>query len=156
MYVNNQSRKAPTKRQVTIWALKRNKMTGREIAQQIRVDPAFVSRSLKEANKRIEELLEEAGRMNKIKLSLVNGEMGIAHGHSHIFNIDAHITFSPVNGLQVWYEHKGECTSCEEFVECRKALLQEFKERNIEAPNSTLRPTDLSDYLFEKIEAMLE
>ncbi|MHA2237439.1 MAG: hypothetical protein ACXACP_04555 [Candidatus Hodarchaeales archaeon] len=131
-------------------------MTGKEIAKQIEVDPGFVSRSLKEANKRVRDLLEEAGRMNKIKLKIINGELGIARGHSHIFNISAHITFSPNNGLQVWYEHKGDCTSCEEFSECRRALLQEFKERNIKIPDTTLRPTDLSDLLFKKIEMMLE
>lgn len=156
MFVSHQKRKYPTPRQITIWTLKRNKMTGREIVKQIQVDPAFVSRSLKEANKRIKALIEEVGKMNKIKIQMINGELGIARGYSHILNISAYITFSPINGLQVWYEHKGECTSCEEYAECRKALLQEFKERNIEAPNSTLRPTDLSDYLFEKIEAMLE
>ncbi|MFX1512726.1 MAG: hypothetical protein ACFFCQ_09080 [Promethearchaeota archaeon] len=152
-YVHN--RKQPTERQVTIWNLNRNKLTGREIAQQIKVDPGFVSRSLKEANKRIKGLLEDVAKMNKIKLDLMNGELGIARGHSYIFDITAYLTFSPINGLQVWYEHKGDCTSCEEFVECRKALLQEFKERDLEIPNPTLRPTDLSDLLFKKIEEIL-
>jgi transcriptional regulator len=156
MFSYYRRQKHPTERQITIWTLKRNNLTGKEIAKQIEVDPGFVSRSLKEANKRVRDLLEEAGRMNKIKLKIINGELGIARGHSHIFNISAHITFSPNNGLQVWYEHKGDCTSCEEFSECRRALLQEFTERNIKIPDTTLRPTDLSDLLFKKIEMMLE
>ena len=155
MFVNYQKTKPPTKRQITIWNLKRNEKSGREIAKEIEVDPAFVSRSLKEANKRIKGLLTEAGKMNKIKINLIDGKLGYARGHSHIFNISAHITFSPINGLQVWYEHKGECTSCEEFVDCRKALLQEFKERNIRITNPSMSPTDLSDLLFRRINERL-
>ena len=155
MFVNYRNTKPPTKRQITIWNLKRNEKSGREIAKEIEVDPAFVSRSLKEANKRIMGLLKEAGKMNKIKLNLIDGELGYARGHSHIFNISAYITFSPINGLQVWYEHKGDCTSCEEFVECRTALLQEFKERSIKIQNPTMSPTELSDLLFSKIEERL-
>ncbi|MHA2305714.1 MAG: hypothetical protein ACXACU_10000 [Candidatus Hodarchaeales archaeon] len=155
MFVNYRKTKPPTKRQVTIWNMKRNKLKGGEIAKQIKVDPAFVSRSLKETNKRIERLLKDAGKMNKIKLNLTNGELGFARGHSYIFNVPAFITFSPINGLQVWYEHKGECTNCEEFAECRTVLLQEFKERNIQVPEPSLRPTDLSDLLLKKIEERL-
>ena len=155
MFSHAYNRKQPTERQVIIWNLNRDNLTGREIAKKIDVDPAFVSRSLKEANKRIKGLLEDTGRMNKIKLDLVNGELGFARGHSHIFNISAYLTFSPINGLQVWYSHKGECNSCEEFLECRNALLQEFKERNIEIPDEIIQPTDLSDLLFQKIEEML-
>lgn len=148
--------KPPTEKQIKIWGLKRDKLTGREIAEQEKVDPGYVSRSLKEANKRITGLLEEAAKMNKIKLEFVNGELGIARGHSHIFNISAHITFSPQNGLQVWYEHKGDCTNCEEFAACKEALIQEFKERNISIPDDETQPTDLSDLLFKKIMERIE
>jgi hypothetical protein len=148
--------KFPTKRQITIWTLKRNKLTGREISKRIGVDPGFVSRSLKESNKRIKALFEDSARVNKIKLNYINSEMGIARGHSNIFNISTHITFSPKNGLQMWYKHKGDCTSCEEYSDCREALIQEFKERNIKIPNESLRPTDLSDLLFKKIMETIE
>jgi hypothetical protein len=148
--------KPPTERQVAIWAMKRSKLTGREIAKRIDVDPGYISRSLKLANKRIKGILEESARMNKIKLKFINSELGFAHGHSHFFNISAYITFSPKNGFQVWYEHKGDCTSCEEFNDCRETLIQEFKERNIRIPNASLRPTDLSDLLFNKIMEMGE
>ncbi|MFX1424509.1 MAG: hypothetical protein ACFFB2_19490 [Promethearchaeota archaeon] len=156
MFSFSHKHKPPTESQITIWALKRIKLTGREIAERIDVDPGYVSRSIKEANKRIRGMLEEAARMNKIKLVFINSELGIAQGHSHIFNISAHITFSPKNGLQVWYEHKGDCTSCEEFSDCRETLIQEFKERKIKIPNKSLRPTDLSDLLFKKIKEMSE
>ena len=156
MFMKYSSSFPPTKRQITIWSLNRNEMKGREIAEKINVDPAYVSRSIKEANKRIKQLLKEAGKMNKIKLDLINAELGFARGYSHIFKITAYITFSPINGLQVWYEHKGDCSSCEESSDCRSSLLQEFQERNIEIPDSSLPPTDLSELLFKTIEERLK
>ncbi len=156
MFSYSRRQKPPTERQITIWALKRKKLTGIEIAKRINVGPGYVSRSLKEVNKRIKGMFEEAAKMNKIKLDFINGELGIARGHSHIFNISTYLTFSPKNGIQVWYEHKGDCTSCEEYNDCREILIQEFKERDIKIPNKSLRPTDLSDILFKKILEMSE
>ncbi|MFW9993025.1 MAG: hypothetical protein ACFFD4_13360 [Candidatus Odinarchaeota archaeon] len=148
--------KYPTDKQAMIWNLKRNNLTGEEIAKKENVTPGFVSKTLKETNKRIKGLLENAARMNKITLEILNEELGIARGHSHVLNMQVFITYSPVNGVQVWYEHEGDCVSCKQFSECREALIQEFKERNLPVPSPTLRPTDLSDILLEKIAEMLE
>ncbi|MFX0152659.1 MAG: PCYCGC motif-containing (lipo)protein [Candidatus Hodarchaeota archaeon] len=146
----------PTKTQVEIWFLKRNDISGRKIAKQKDVTPAFISKTLKIANKRIKSLLENTAKANKISLNLISAELGFAKGKSHIFNLAAYITFSPENGVQVWYDHKGDCATCEEFTHCRTVLLQEFKERNIKLDNTQLRPTDLGDYLFQKLEDMVK
>jgi hypothetical protein len=142
----------PTKTQVEVWFLKRNALSGRKIAKRKDVSPAFISKTLKEANNRIEALLENTAKANKITLELLSAKQGFAKGRSHMFDVTAYITFSPENGVQVWYEHKGDCSSCEELSHCRKILLQEFKERNIKIDNPQLRPTDLGDYLFQKLE----
>jgi hypothetical protein len=72
-----------------------------------------------------------------------------------MFKVKAFITYSPMNGLQVWYDHKGHCENCEEFGDCRRIILQEFKERHIMVQNEALRPTELGEILFEKIEATI-
>ncbi|UCE12477.1 MAG: hypothetical protein JSV04_09805 [Candidatus Heimdallarchaeota archaeon] len=148
--------KYPTKTQVEIWFLKRNDLSGRKIAKQKDVTPAFISKTLKEANKRVKSLLGNAAKANKITLDLISAEQGFAKGKSHMFNQTAYITFSPENGIQVWYDHKGECSICEEFEECRKVLLQEFKARNLKLDNPTQRPTDLGELLFKTLEEMVE
>jgi len=144
--------KYPTKTQIEVWFLKRNDLSGRKIAKQKEVTPAFISKTLKEANKRVKSLLENAAKANKITLDLISAEQGFAKGKSHMFHLAAYITFSPENGIQVWYDHKGDCATCEEFTRCRNVLLQEFKERNIKLNNPQLRPTDLGDLLFQKLE----
>ncbi|MFW9994724.1 MAG: hypothetical protein ACFFD4_21960 [Candidatus Odinarchaeota archaeon] len=146
----------PTDNQVEIWKLNRDNLTGREIAGKKDVSPAFVSKTLKQTNKLVKDLLENAARMNKIKLDLLSEELGFARGKSHVFKVKAYITFSPENGVQVWYDHEGECASCGEFGHCRDVLLLEFKERNIDVPSPTLRPTDLGELLFKKLEELVE
>jgi hypothetical protein len=142
----------PTKTQVEIWFLKRNKVLGEEIAKQKEVSPSFVSKAFVEAKKRIKSLLEETAKSNKITLSLINESIGFAKGYNHTFNVESYITFSPINGLQVWYDHVGECTVCERYGQCRKIILQEYKERDIKIDNPQLRPTDLGKRLFKILE----
>ncbi len=147
--------KYPSSLQVELWLLKRNELNGREIAEKKGISRATVSKNLKHANNRVKSLLQNAAQMNKIHLDLLNEKLGYARGYNHIFKLQVHITYSPVNGIHVWYDHKGVCENCEDFVSCRKVLLQEFQERNLQVPHTAIRPTDLSDLLFQQIEASL-
>jgi hypothetical protein len=142
----------PTETQVEIWFLKRKKLSGRKIAKQKEVTPAFVSKSFVEAKKRIKSLLIETAKSNKITLDLINETIGFTRGFSHIFNVISYITFSPKNGVQVWYDHEGDCITCERYGQCSKILLQEFKERSIKIDSPQLRPTDLGKKLFKILE----
>ncbi|MHA1967836.1 MAG: hypothetical protein ACW964_08545 [Candidatus Hodarchaeales archaeon] len=145
----------PTKTQVELWFLKRSMHSGAAIAKRKNVSSAFVSKALKEANKRITSILQETARTNKISLNLLDSELGFARGHSRMFDLKAYITFSPANGVQVWYDHKGDCATCEDFAGCRKHLMQEYRERDIEVKNPALRPTDLGEHLFQILEEMV-
>ena len=148
--------KYPSTSQMEIWQLKRTRLTGKQIAQRKQISRAAVSKTLKEANKRVMALLENGARMNKIHLDLLNAKLGFARGYNHVFKVRAYITYSPINVVQVWYEHKGMCENCEDFVHCRKLLLQEYKERDLKVPNNALRPTTLGEILFQELEEMLE
>ncbi len=144
----------PTKTQVELWFLKRCKHSGTKIAKHKEVTPAFVSKAVKEANKRITTILQETARSNKITLDLLSSELGFARGFSRMFNLKSYITFSPENSVQVWYDHKGDCATCEDYDGCRKHLIQEYKERNIPIKNPLQRPTDLGEHLFKTLEEM--
>ena len=149
--------KYPTNKQLELWQLKRDKLKGKEIAERKKVTTGFVSKTLMDANERIRGLLEHAAHMNKITVEIINEEVGFARGRSAMLGgILCYITFSPKNGVQVWYEHKGECTDCEKYAMCRDILFQEFKERNVKLDNPSMRPTDLTDLLFKTLEEMVE
>ena len=147
--------KYPTETQVEIWALKRNQLSGREIAAKKDVTPGMVSKTLSEANNRIKALLQNAARMNKITIKVISPELGYARGVSHMFDVNAYITYSPDNGVQVWYDHEGRCVQCEKYSFCRESILQEFKERNIKVEDPHLRPTDLVEKLLTILEERL-
>ncbi|MHA2324595.1 MAG: hypothetical protein ACXACB_04275 [Promethearchaeota archaeon] len=155
MYVIRKKSKFPTDTQLEIWMLNRKNFSGRAIAAQKKVTPAFVSQTLKEAGLRIEALLRDSAKANKIKLNYLNTELGFARGQSQMLKVKAFITFSPINGVQVWYKHQGDCAECEVFEECRAALLQEFKERNLPIESPTLAPTHLSEKFFEQLEVFI-
>lgn len=148
--------KYPTEKQLKIWELKRNQFEQKEIADKRKVTIGFVSKSLSEANRRIEGLLQNAANGNKISLDVLNGELGYARGKSHMFDIMAYITFSPKNGVQVWYEDKGDCINCEKYAYCREVIQQEFTERNIQLESPSLQPTLLVEKLITEIEKRLE
>jgi hypothetical protein len=136
--------------------LKREQLTGREIAAKRNITAGMVSKTLTEANNRVKGLLQNAARMNKITLKLISPELGYARGISHMFNVNGYITFSPNNGVQVWYDHKGDCVQCEKYAFCRDVIQQEFKERRIPLENPNLRPTNLVETLLATLEAMVE
>lgn len=149
--------KYPTDKQLELWKLKREKLKGKEIAERKNVTTGFVSKTLMDANERIRGLLENAAHMNKITVEILSEEVGFLRGKSAMLGgIRCYITFSPRNGVQVWYEHKGECSECEKYAMCRDILLQEFKERDIPLKSPTLRPTDLTDLLFQHLEEEAE
>ena len=148
--------KYPTATQIELWSLKRDNLSGREIAAKRDVTPGMVSKTLSEANLRIKALLQNAARMNKITLKVTSPELGYARGVSHMLDVNAYITFSPDNGVHVWYDHKGDCVRCDKYSFCRDIILQEFKERNIRVENPNLRPTNLVEILLTKLEAMVQ
>jgi hypothetical protein len=136
--------------------MKRDQLKQKEIAEKRKVTIGFVSKSLSEANNRIEVLLQNTANGNKISLDVLNGEQGYARGKSHMFDVIAYITFSPKNGVQVWYEDKGDCIKCEKFAYCREVILQEFKERKIKFDSPLLQPTLLIERLIAEIEKRFE
>lgn len=148
--------KYPTDKQLIIWKLKRDQLNQKEIADKRDVTIGFVSKSLSEANRRIEGLLENAANGNKISLKVLNGELGYARGKSHMFDVKAYITFSPKNGVQVWYQDKGDCINCGKYGYCREVIQQEFAERNLKLESPSLQPTLLIEKLITEIEKRLE
>jgi hypothetical protein len=120
MYSFARKIKYPTNKQLKLWEMKRDQLTQKEIAEKKKITIGFVSKSLSEANSRIEGLLQSTANGNKISLEVLSGELGYARGKSHMFDVMAYITFSPKNGVQVWYEDKGDCMNCEKYAYCRE------------------------------------
>ncbi len=153
--------KYPSRKQAEFWSLRREffskgnpKMS--TIAAERQISLAAVSQTLKKANKRIRKLLESTARSNKICLDIISPEIGYARGKSRIFKVKAYITYSPINGVNVWYDHEGDCETCEEQTDCRQILFQEFQERKLPILDEALQATELAEHLFRELEDLLK
>ncbi len=142
-------------KQFEFWILHRNGFPNINIAKRFGVSRQAVSRALLSMDKRIEESLLEMARANKIEVEKLDSKKGILFGRSVPFKANAVVFVSVKHGMQVWYEHEGECGSCERYRECIE-LLWDFAEEMGLKLQSTEDPTKIADELFEKLKNLIE
>jgi len=142
-------------KQFEFWVLRRNGLPNINIAKQFGVSRQAVSRALLSMDKRIEETLLEMARANGIEVEKLDSKKGILFGRSVPFKASAIIFVSAKHGMQVWYEHEGECGSCERYRECIE-LLWDFADEMQLKLQSTNDPTKIADELFEKLKESIE
>jgi hypothetical protein len=142
-----------TLKQRLIWSLSNAGLGEASIARKLNVTRQTIHRALDTANQKIFESLEETARINKIETQAINSTDGFLLGYSSHFKTKALITYSAKNGIQVWYEHEGNCAECKRIQSCRETLVTEAKERNIILPPDVSRvlPSKLAEELFAKI-----
>ena len=94
-------------------------------------------------------------RANRIEVQKLDSKKGILFGRSVPFKANAIIFVSAKHGMRVWYEHEGECGSCERYRECIE-LLWDFADEMQLKLQSTNDPTKIADELFEKLKELIE
>ena len=142
------------KKQFEFWKLRRSGLPNITIAQQFNISRQAVSRALITMDERIEKTLLEMARSNTIKVENINVERGILLGHSIPFNANAIIFVSVKHGLQVWYEHEGMCTQCDQYAQCLELLWDFADEMGIKLEKVN-DPSKLADELFMKLKELV-
>jgi hypothetical protein len=140
-------------KQFEFWKLKRSGILSINIARLFDISKQAVSRALINMDERIEKTLLEMAHSNQIEVERVNSESGILFGHSVPFNASAIIFVSSKHGMQVWYEHEGNCGACNRYTQCIELLWDFADEMKIKLEN-TDDPTKLADELFEKLRGL--
>ena len=142
-----------TPKQLKIWDQKRRGSLEARIARELKVSRQTVHKAADVADSKVSQALMEMAKLNKIKVKTVNPAIGILSGFSSEFKTPVIITFSAKNGVQVWYKHEGDCKNCDHLENCRKTLLAEIEERNIQLPKSleSIPPTKISEFLFQRL-----
>jgi hypothetical protein len=140
-------------KQFSFWALRRNGVSNIAIANRLGISRQAVSRALLLMDDRIETTLREMARSNQISVEKINAEKGILIGRSVPFQTDAIIFVSAKHGVQVWYEHDGDCGSCQRYTECIELLWDYASELGIKI-RKTADPTKMAEELFEKVKAI--
>jgi hypothetical protein len=141
-------------KQFGFWTLRRSGVPNIAIANKLGISRQAVSRALILMDEKIGSTLSEMAQSNQIAIEKINAERGILIGKSIPFKTAAIIFVSEKHGVQVWYEHDGDCGTCQRYTECIELLWDYAKELGIRLEN-TADPTKMAEELFEKVKAMI-
>jgi hypothetical protein len=137
-------------KQFEFWRLRRSGLLNINIACSFNISKQAVSKALITMDERIEKTLLEMARANQIEMEKVNSERGILFGRSVPFNVNAIIFVSAKHGVQVWYDHEGDCGACARYTQCIE-LLWDFADEMKFKLERTDDPTKLAEELFEEL-----
>ena len=141
-------------KQFEFWKLRRNGFPNINIANSFNISRQAVSRALISMDNRIEKTLLEMAQANQIEVEKMNVESGILFGHSVPLNVSTLIFVSEKYGVQVWYEHEGDCGKCSRYKECMELLWDFADEMNVKL-EQTDDPTKLAEELFSKLRELV-
>lgn len=137
-------------RQFAFWKMRRSGMSNVSIANAIGITRQGVSQALLAMDGKIEATLREMARANRIEVDTVDVGKGVLFGKSIPFQTRAYIFVSEKHGMQVWYEHEGDCISCNEFTKCIEFIWDFAGELGITL-EKTQDPTKMAEELLAKI-----
>ncbi len=137
-------------KQFKFWVLRRIGMPNINIARSFDISRQAVSRALITMDKRIEKTMLEMAKANHIEVKGINVERGLLFGVSVPLDVNAIIFISVKHGVQVWYEHQGNCGECDMYTHCLEMLWDFADEMDIRLEKSN-DPTILAEELFVKL-----
>jgi len=140
-------------KQFGFWALRRSGVPNITIANRLGISRQAVSRALLVMDEKIGGTLREMANANQISIEKINAERGVLIGRSIPFQTPAIIFVSEKHGMQVWYEHDGDCGTCQRYTECIELLWDYSTELGIKI-EKTADPTKMAEELFTKVKAL--
>lgn len=137
-------------KQFGFWKMRRSGMQNISIANHLGITRQGVSQALRVMDEKIDASLREMARANRIQVEKIDIEKGVLFGRSIPFQTNAYVFVSEKHGMQVWYEHEGDCGSCDEFTKCIEFIWDFAAELGITI-EKTQDPTKMADELLAKI-----
>ena len=120
------------------------------IANVLGITRQGVSQALRAIDEKIESSLMEMAHANRIQVDKIDVEKGVLSGRSIPFQTNAYIFVSEKHGMQVWYEHDGDCGACDEYTRCIEFIWDFASELGIKI-EKTADPTKMAEELLAKI-----
>jgi predicted transcriptional regulator len=137
-------------KQFAFWKMRRNGMSNISIANLVGITRQGVSQALRVMDEKVESSLREMAHANRIQVEKIDVERGVLFGRSIPFQTAAFIFVSEKHGMQVWYEHDGDCKACDEFTKCIEFIWDFAAELGIKL-EKTQDPTKMAEELLARI-----
>ncbi len=137
-------------KQFRFWKMRRSGMSNISIANLVGITRQGVSQALIAMDGKIDASLREMALANRIQIEKIDAEKGVLFGKSIPFRTNAYIFVSEKHGMQVWYEHDGDCISCNEFTKCIEFIWDFAAELGIKL-EKTQDPTKMAEELLAKV-----
>ncbi len=136
-----------------VWNLHRKGLSQTQIASKLGVSRQAIHKTLGKANDRVLRSLLDTAQINKLEIKRVDPAKGFLVGYSPGFRSRVFLIYGSKNGMQLWYEHQGQCEGCQRREECTRKLLETAKEWEIDLAKeeTTLPPTLLAEKLFSEV-----
>jgi len=121
--------------------------------------PAYVSRVLNRARKKIAKALKEHANSHRLDIETLPDYKGLLIGFDYQTSAQVYIIFTEKLGTIVWYKHGSYagklCPDCPKEDECRETLDTIIHEHNIQLRDDEkqLYMTDQSIAIFNKLAA---
>ncbi len=141
-------------KQFELWKMRRSGMPNITMANLLGISRQAVSRALQLMDEKVETALCDMAVANQIVIEKVNPERGVLLGRSVPFRTAAIIFVSEKHGVQVWYEHEGDCGACQRYTECIELLWDYAAELGIKI-KKTADPTKMAEELFAKVKEIV-
>ena len=132
------------------WTMRRRGTANIAIANLLGISRQAVSKALHSIDGKIESALCDMARSNRIQIEKIDVERGVLFGRSVPFQTNAYIFVSEKHGMQVWYEHDGDCKACDEYTQCIEFIWDFASELGIKI-EKTADPTKMAEELLTKI-----
>lgn len=145
----------PSAREANIWLQRRQGTPPSVIADKLEVERPYISKVLRKTEKRILQLLEHAAYINRVQVQHISGVQGIAVGYCAAYKSETIISYTPELGIQVWFEHRGDCSSCSEYSRCVNLISSLSSDWSIPLARNA-GPIEAVDDLFDKILKQLQ
>jgi len=142
-----------TERQLEIWRLRFKGFSKAEVGRRLGITRQAVYDAEKYTLGKVENALMHVAESNMVEPRYVDSAKGILLGYSPQTQQRVIITFSARNGVQTWHYEQPDCGSCGWVDGCRRRLMDEAEERDIQlsARERALPPSRLAHAMFSKV-----
>lgn len=142
-----------TSYQGMVWGLYRKGLSQTKIASKLGVSRQVIHKTINKAHNRVLRALLDTAQISKLDIRKVDPVKGVLIGYSPGFRSRVFLIYSPKYGVQLWYEHQGQCEGCQRQEECTQKLLETAKEWEVHLTNeeTKLPPTLLAEKIFSEV-----